>query len=111
MGETSTEQHRRAAADRGPISIAIVTVSDTRTPADDVNGQYLHKRIAAIGHKVEGYRVIPDEPSLVLQALDELAPSSRVILFNGGTGISRRDTTYDALSGRLEKVLPGFGEI
>jgi molybdenum cofactor biosynthesis protein B len=111
MGEPSTELHRRAAADRGPIPISIVTVSDTRTPADDVNGQYLRDRIAAIGHKVEGYRVIPDEPSLVLQALEELAPVSRVILFNGGTGISRRDTTYDALSGRLEKVLPGFGEI
>jgi molybdenum cofactor biosynthesis protein B len=111
MGEPSTEHHRRAAADRGPIPISIVTVSDTRTPADDVNGQYLRDRIAAIGHKVEGYRVIPDEPSLVLQALEELAPVSRVILFNGGTGISRRDTTYDALSGRLEKMLPGFGEI
>lgn len=109
----STEQHRRAAAERGPVGVAIVTVSDTRTPETDVNGAYLRERIAAAGHAVSAYRVVRDEPAEVTAALDEIAGAgdTRIVVFNGGTGISRRDTTYDALAARLEKVLPGFGEL
>jgi molybdopterin adenylyltransferase len=108
----STEQHRAAAAARGPVPVAIVTVSDSRTPETDTNAHYLRERIPADGHRVVDYRLIRDEPEQVVAALEELAAGeARVVLFNGGTGISRRDTTYDALSGRLEKVLPGFGEL
>jgi molybdopterin adenylyltransferase len=109
---SSSEQHRAAAAARGPVPVAIVTVSDSRTPETDTNARYLRERIPADGHRVVAYRLIRDEPDQVVAALDELAAGeARVVLFNGGTGISRRDTTYDALSGRLEKVLPGFGEL
>lgn len=112
MPTRSSEEHRRAAADRGPVSIAIVTVSDSRTPETDTNGQWLRERIVAAGHSVAAYRLIRDEPEMVAAALDELAGGeARVVLFNGGTGISRRDTTYDALSTRLEKTIPGFGEL
>ena len=112
MSSKSSEQHRRAAADRGPVAIAIVTVSDSRTPETDTNAQWLRERIAASGNTVAGYRIVRDEPDLVTAALDELAGGdARVILFNGGTGISRRDTTYDALATRLEKTIPGFGEL
>jgi molybdenum cofactor biosynthesis protein B len=96
----------------GAVTIAIVTVSDTRTPETDVNAHYLREQIAAAGHQVADYRLIKDEPTQVAGVLDELvAGAARLILFNGGTGISPRDTTYDALSGKLEKTLPGFGEI
>lgn len=112
MTSSSSEQHRTAAADRGPVPIAIVTVSDTRTPETDVNGRFLRERIEAGGHRLAGYRIVRDESHEVTGALDTLVEEgARVVVFNGGTGISSRDSTYDALAGRLEKVLPGFGEL
>ena len=109
---SSSTRHKATAAQQGPVPIAIVTVSDTRTPENDVNAAYLREQIAAAGHRVVGYRIIKDEADQVVALLDELAESeARVILFNGGTGISHRDRTYDALSRKLEKVLPGFGEL
>jgi len=107
------EVHRRAAAGEGAIDIAVVTVSDSRNEETDVNGRYLRERIADAGHHLIGYRIIPDDPAAVLAALHEMAEErrARIILFNGGTGVSRRDTTFDAISTRLEKTLPGFGEL
>ena len=108
---SSSELHRSIAAERGPVPLAVVTVSDSRTPETDTNAAYLRERIAAAGHHMVAYRLIRDEPDQVVAALDELSRDARIVLFNGGTGISRRDTTYDALVPRLEKVLPGFGEL
>jgi molybdopterin adenylyltransferase len=112
MSSPSSERHRAAAAERGPVAIAIVTVSDSRTPETDVNGEYLRAAIERAGHSVADYRVVPDEPDQVLAALEHsIAAGARIVIFNGGTGISRRDNTFDALSARLEKPLPGFGEL
>jgi molybdenum cofactor biosynthesis protein B len=112
MMTTSSAQHKAQAAAEGPISLAIVTVSDTRTPETDANGAYLRREIEAAGHSVAGYRLIKDEPEQVIEALETLAATeAQIILFSGGTGIARRDTTYDALSQKLEKKLTGFGEI
>ncbi len=109
---SSSAQHKAIAARRGPVKIAIVTVSDSRTPETDVNAAYLRGQIEKAGHIVAAYRLIKDEPEQVVVVLDELAAGeSQLILFNGGTGISKRDNTFDALSGKLEKTLPGFGEI
>jgi molybdenum cofactor biosynthesis protein B len=89
-----------------------VTVSDSRTPETDTNAQYLRPQIEAAGHEVVDYRLLKDEPAQVAAALDDLAAGpAQVILFNGGTGITRRDTTYDAISAKLEKTLTGFGEL
>lgn len=106
------QDHREKAGNQ-PVPIAIVTVSDSRTPETDVNRQYVERRIAELGHIVVAYRLIKDEPDQVAAVLDELAalPDVRVVLFNGGTGISPRDTTYDVISRMLEKTLPGFGEL
>ncbi len=108
---SATDHHEQAGND--PVTIAIVTVSDTRTPQTDKNKHYLEARMTELGHIVGAYRLIKDEPDQVESALDELAtmPDVRVILFNGGTGISPRDTTYDVIARKLEKTLPGFGEI
>ena len=109
---SSSARHHALAEQQGPIPVAIVTVSDTRTPETDVNAAYLREQLAASGHRLTAYRLIKDEPTQVTGVLDELAAGeARLILFNGGTGIARRDTTFDALSAKLEKVLPGFGEI
>ena len=111
MSQSSAQHHELAAA-QGAVPVAIVTVSDTRTPETDQNAHYLRGAIVAAGHRVAGYRLIKDEPDQVGAVLDELAAGeARVILFNGGTGIAPRDTTYDALSRMLEKTLPGFGEL
>lgn len=111
-GSQSTNEHREKAKSLGTVRIAIVTVSDTRTPGTDVNAQWLRQRIEAAGHAVSAYRLIKDEPDQVAAVLDELASTdARILLWNGGTGIAPRDTTYDVLSRKLEKTLPGFGEI
>jgi molybdopterin adenylyltransferase len=94
------------------VSLAIVTVSDTRTPETDVNHQYLSGQIDSLGHRLVGYQIIKDEPPQVLKALEAMvAAGAQIVLFNGGTGIAPRDTTYDVLAGVLEKTLPGFGEL
>jgi len=106
-----SEAHRAAAAEQGSITVAVVTVSDSRTADDDPNGAWLHERIAGAGAVAAGYRVVRDEPDEVRAAVDELVSHARVVVVNGGTGISRRDTTYDTLAAMLEKQLPGFGEL
>lgn len=107
-----TAEHRQRAG-HDPVTVAIVTVSDTRTPETDENRRYIEARMTELGHIVAAYRLIKDEPDQVKSALEELAalPDVRIILFNGGTGISPRDTTYDVISRILEKTLPGFGEL
>jgi molybdopterin adenylyltransferase len=109
----SSEQHHRLAAERGPVPVAIVTVSDTRTAESDVNGAYLREAIEGAGHRVASYHVVPDTPALVAAALDEVAGegAARVVLLNGGTGISRRDNTHEVVRARLDKEIPGFGEL
>jgi molybdenum cofactor biosynthesis protein B len=111
-----TEQHKQMAAEQaaaqGPIGVCLITVSDTRTEATDANGKYLRAELEAMGHRVDFYRIIKDEPAQVEDALEQAAATDcRLILFNGGTGVSPRDTTFDVLSRKLEKTLPGFGEL
>lgn len=109
MGVTD---HHAQSAGQGAVPLAIVTVSDTRTPQTDVSGQTIRDLVTAAGHVVVDYRIVKDEPDQVLQALEDFsAGPARIIIFNGGTGIGRRDRTYDVISKSLEKTLPGFGEI
>jgi molybdenum cofactor biosynthesis protein B len=106
-----TDAHRAAAAEQGPIPVGLVTVSDSRRRETDDNGQWLRERIEACGNRVSGYHVVRDEPDEVRAALEDLVAAARVVVVNGGTGLSARDTTYDTLAGLLEKTLPGFGEL
>lgn len=109
---SGAQEHRQKAGDQS-IGVGLVTVSDTRTPETDANYAYQRRVLEEAGHVVIAYRLIRDEPDQVAAALDELAgmDAVRIILFNGGTGISPRDTTYDVISRMLEKSLPGFGEL
>lgn len=107
-----TQDHRQQAQAQGSIAFAIVTVSDTRTPETDESGQILRALAEAAGHTVVDYRIVQDEPDQVARALQDFAAGmARIIIFNGGTGISARDRTYDVIQRALEKVLPGFGEL
>src|SRR4029453_6358297 len=108
----SADFHRQQATSQGSVPIAIVTVSDTRTPETDSSGQLIRSLAEEAGHQIVDYRIVKDEPDQVAQALNDFtAGSARLIIFNGGTGISRRDRTYDVISKQLEKTLPGFGEL
>lgn len=108
----SAEEHRHKAESQGSVPIAIVTVSDTRTLETDLNAQIIRTLAEAAGHRIVGHRIVKDEPVQVEEALEEFTKSeARLIIFNGGTGISQRDRTYDVISRKLEKTLPGFGEI
>jgi molybdopterin adenylyltransferase len=95
------------------IACAVITISDTRTPATDQSGQLIQNLLRAAGHQIVIYQIIPDEPTQIQELLTILSQnqSLQAVIFNGGTGIAPRDTTYDALAGLLEKTLPGFGEI
>lgn len=109
---TSTQQHREIAAEEGPVSVAIVTVSDSRTAETDTNAAFLREQLEADGNGVTAYQIIKDEPDQVSEVLDKMADTNaQVIIFNGGTGIAPRDTTFDILNQKLEKTLPGFGEL
>jgi molybdenum cofactor biosynthesis protein B len=113
MASQSTEQHRAAGRARGPVACAILTVSDTRTPETDTSGRAIRERLEAAGHRVVHYAIVKDEPDQILGLLDGIvrATDAQAILVSGGTGISHRDTTYDAIAARLQKTLPGFGEL
>lgn len=112
MTSLSSERHHRLAREHGPVPVAVVTVSDSRTVDTDTNGAWLHDAITAAGHVRAGYRVIRDEPAEVEAALENVAAGgARVVVFNGGTGLAPRDTTYDVLSRRIERPIPGFGEL
>lgn len=106
------EEHRQRAG-RGAVTLGIVTVSDTRTPETDENGQWLRQTFEALGHRIAAYRLVRDEPAQVEAVLEELAgiAALQIALFNGGTGIAPRDTTYDVIARKLEKTLSGFGEL
>lgn len=96
------------------IDCAVITVSDTRTPQTDRSGELIRQLLQSAGHHMSMYRIIPDEPTEIHAQLDTAArmrPPIQAIVFNGGTGISPRDTTYDAIASALNKTLPGFGEI
>ena len=111
-GGSSAEEHRQKATSQGSVPLAIVTVSDSRTPETDTSGQLIRTLAETDGHQIVDYRIVKDEPDQVAKALaDFAAGAGRLIIFNGGTGISQRDRTYDVISKALEKPLPGFGEI
>jgi molybdenum cofactor biosynthesis protein B len=107
-------QHEQAARSTYPaVRCAILTVSDTRTEATDTSGQTIRNLLTAAHHPIASYTILKDEPALILSTLSDLADAGNLdaVLINGGTGISRRDSTVDAVAGRFEKTLVGFGEL
>jgi molybdenum cofactor biosynthesis protein B len=95
------------------VRCAVVTVSDTRTVQTDTGGQLVAERLTAAGHSIVQRCIIPDQPDLMRATLQQLAERSDVdaVLLTGGTGITRRDQTYETVSSLLTKPLPGYGEL
>ncbi len=96
-----------------PINCAIITISDTRTTETDTGGQLANQLLSNAGHEVKFYQIVPDEPAQIIALLNQLANEETIqaVILSGGTGISPRDRTYEALNSLLEKILPGFGEL
>lgn len=95
------------------VACMIVTISDSRTAETDASGQLITRLLGENGHTIIRYEVAPDEPAAIEQLLREgvAAEAVQVILCNGGTGISVRDRSYEAVERVLEKRLDGFGEL
>jgi molybdenum cofactor biosynthesis protein B len=107
----SAEQHREQAP--GSVGCAVLTVSDTRTLADDKSGAAIVERLEASGHRVAARDIVPDEPERVAAAVRGYVGRDVVdaVLITGGTGIAARDQTPEALESMFTKALPGFGEL
>ena len=109
--ELSHIEHRS----HGPASVAcfVLTVSDTRTADTDTSGRAIRELLTAAGHAVSGHAIVRDEPTQVRdQVLAHCKDAAtQVIITTGGTGITSRDGTYEAVDGLLEKRLHGFGEL
>lgn len=107
----STNQHRAEA----PVSVgvAVLTISDTRTPEDDSSGQLIREHLGFRGHRILAYRIVPDEPAAILNTLQSWLsdPEIQAIIVSGGTGIAGRDVTYGTISNLIQKPMPGFGEL
>lgn len=95
------------------IGCTIITCSDTRTPETDISGQLIRKLLEERGHRVIEYQVVKDEPYQIQLrvALDTINPAVQAVIVNGGTGIARRDSTFEAVDAMLEKRLEGFGQL
>jgi len=100
---------------RAPLSVAcyVLTVSDSRTPETDTCGQAIRELLEGAGHTVTGHTIVRDEPAqvgaIVKQQVDD--DRTQVIITTGGTGITSRDGTFEAIDALLDKRLDGFGEL
>lgn len=96
-----------------PLNIAVLTVSDTRTAVDDISGQTLVERISQENHKVIEKTIVADDIYQIRAVVSAwiAAPQVNVIISTGGTGVTGRDGTPEAIMPLLDKVLDGFGEV
>ena len=107
----SVHKHREAAPET--VRVALLTISDTRTPETDTGGDIAEELLRGAGQRVVERRIVRDEVAGIRNNLVDLLARSDVdaVITTGGTGISARDTTYEVVDRMIEKRLDGFGEI
>ena len=114
MGHGGHEKKKHA-HDSGssPLVVQVITVSDTRRGAEDRSGALLRELFTAAGHTVRDAVIVADDAAAITAAVraSEADDAVRAVVLNGGTGVSKRDVTVEAVTPLLEKVLPGFGEL
>jgi molybdopterin adenylyltransferase len=107
----SQDEHKA----RAPRSVRcfVITVSDTRTEDNDTGGRAITDLLIAAGHDVAGRTIVKDDPELVRGTIErQLAhPDVQAIILTGGTGITSRDSTYEVVTGLMQKRIDGFGEL
>lgn len=105
----TVQDHKKDA----PASVRcfVMTISDSRTEATDTSGDAIVELLESAGHQVAGRRIVKDDPAMVRGALRSPQAAVDAIITTGGTGITIRDSTYEAISALLDKRLDGFGEL
>ncbi|AIQ53150.1 MogA/MoaB family molybdenum cofactor biosynthesis protein [Paenibacillus sp. FSL R7-0331] len=108
---SSVDEHRKQAPQT--VACYVITVSDTRTMDTDTGGQLLASMLEEAGYQVIGRTIVKDDYEEIRELVYKSSVHSGIeaVLLTGGTGISPRDTTYEAVASLLDKSLPGFGEI
>lgn len=111
MPKASHQEHKENARQR--VLCGVITVSDTRTEETDTSGKLIHELLAGAGHAATAYHIVADDPKQIRLLLDKLLGMDEVeaVIVNGGTGVARRDMTYDVVARMVDKELPGFGEL
>ena len=111
MPERTDLEHKAQAPES--IRCYVVTVSDTRTEASDTSGRTIVDLLTGAGHAVTGRSIVKDDAALVRAAIERqlASPDVQAIITTGGTGISSRDSTFEAVQALLQKRLDGFGEL
>jgi molybdenum cofactor biosynthesis protein B len=96
-----------------PISIALLTISDTRGPDDDTSGDILADRIIGAGHALAARTIEKDDADLIAQQIGQWLDDPQIdcVITTGGTGLTGRDVTPEALDRIKDKDIPGFGEL
>ncbi len=109
---TAAEADHKAQAPRS-VRCFVITVSDTRTEASDTSGRAIVEMLEAAGHSIAGRTIVRDDAELVRDTIVRQLASADVqaIITTGGTGITSRDSTYEAVNAMLQKRLDGFGEL
>lgn len=95
------------------LSIRVFTVSDTRTPQTDKSGRYIADELASRGHRVVGPEIVRDEIAVIREHVRQVVSAGvfDVVILTGGTGVTARDVTPDAIQPLVTKDIPGFGEL
>ncbi|MCX4242882.1 molybdenum cofactor biosynthesis protein B [Paraliomyxa miuraensis] len=96
-----------------PVRVAVLTVSDTRTRETDTSGGTVVERLQGAGHHVAARQIVPDDLPVIREQLRAFitAPDIDVVITTGGTGVTARDVTPEALAPLVTKPIPGFGEL
>jgi molybdopterin adenylyltransferase len=108
----STPLEHKATAPRS-VGCWVLTVSDTKTPDTDTSGALIRRLLLEARYEVVGSTIVRDEPKDVQRVIREACamPAVQAVITTGGTGITSRDSTYEAIEALLDKRLPGFGEL
>jgi len=105
-------QHEHHAAAPRTVTVAVVTLSDSRSPANDRTGDTIVALLEAAGHSVAGRELVREDPPAIRAVLEAaLVGPAQAVILNGGTGIAPRDSTPEIVAPLLERELPGFGEL
>lgn len=107
----SSQDHKAVAPER--VRVFVLTVSDSRTDQTDTSGAAIIELLTEAGHDVAGKSIEKDDPSRVAELVRQQAAIADIdaIITTGGTGLTSRDSTYEAIDALLTKRLPGFGEL
>ena len=105
----SVPEHRKAAL--ASVRCFVLTISDTRTEANDASGDAIVAALEGAGHVLVGRQIVRDDPAAVREAVRRQAVGAQVVITTGGTGITGRDSTFEAISSLVPKRLDGFGEL